>query len=60
VSEKSHFVCVCVFLVCVYARAFLRVCALLATMHKHKIKTCRMKTEEKELLVGSGEGLDEN
>jgi hypothetical protein len=29
-------------------------------MHKYKIQTSEMKTEQKELLAGSGEGTEEN
>jgi flagellar biosynthesis protein FlhB len=67
VTEISNFVFVCV-CVCVCMCVCVCVCVcvwsiphvLWSTMHKYKIQTSQMKREQKELLVGSGEGMEEN
>jgi hypothetical protein len=55
VSERSDFVFVCV-CVCVWSIPHI----LWTTMHRYKIQTSEVKTEQKESLVGSGEGMEEN
>jgi hypothetical protein len=54
VTEMSDFVFVCV---CVCVWSILHV--LWSTMPKYKIQKSQMKGEQKELLLGSGEGIEE-
>jgi len=52
-------VCVCV-CVCVFVWSVPHIRVLWTTMHKNKVQTSEIKTEQKELLVGCGEGTEEN